>query len=259
VPLFTIMLPIVRPPALLPFAVESVLSQTLADWELHIICDGAPDATVAVAEGYAARDPRIKVRRFAKGERNGEHYRHLVLQEARSAYVAQIGDDDIWFPDHLRELELLLREEVDFGHLLQCEIQPNGSALFIVGDLALEATQARMLSEEWSCFGPTAAGYRLETYRRLPVGWSPAPPELPSDVFMWRKFLTLPGIRLGTRFTIQSVKMGAVKRPEVSLEQRREENARIASMIASYECRSDLAAAAWRCTWHNGLAGLLAI
>lgn len=257
-PLFSIMLPIVRPPALLPFAVESVLSQTVTNWELTIICDGAPEETIAAAESYAARDRRIRVRAFAKGERNGEHHRHLVLQETRAPYVAQIGDDDIWFPDHLRELELLLRD-VEFGHLLQCEIQPDGSALFIVGDLALEATQARMLNEVWSCFGPTAAGYRLETYRRLPLGWSPAPPELPSDVFMWRKFLALPGIRLGTRFTIQSVKMGAVKRPDVSLDERREENARIAEMVASYECRSGLAAAAWQCTWQNGLAGLLAV
>jgi glycosyltransferase involved in cell wall biosynthesis len=235
-----------------------VLSQTVSDWELIIICDGAPEETAAAAEGYAARDARISVRAFPKGERHGEHHRHLVLQEARGRYVAQIGDDDIWFPDHLRELELLLRE-VDFGHLVQCEIQPDGSALFIAGDLALEATQARMKREIWSCFGPTVAGYRLDAYRRLPVGWSPAPPDMPSDVYMWRKFLALPGIRLGSRFTIQSVKMGAVKRPDVTLEQRSEENARIAAMISSYECRSDLAAAAWRCTWQNGLAGLLAI
>lgn len=257
-PLFTILLPVVRPPALLPFAVESVLSQSVEDWELYILCDGAPPATVEVARAYEARDARIKVRAFPKGERHGEHHRHLVMAEASGSLVAQIGDDDIWFPDHLKELQLLLKE-VEFGHLLQCEVQTDGSALIILGDLALEVTRARMMNEIWSCFGPTVAGFHRDTYYRLPVGWSPAPPDVPSDVFMWRKFLSLPHLRAGTRFTIQSVKMGAVKRPGVSLEERRAENARIAELLQDYEYRSNLTAGAWRWTWQNGVSGRLCL
>jgi len=256
--LFTILLPIVRPPALLPFAVESVLAQSVTDWELFIICDGAPEATVQMARDYAARDSRIQARAFPKGERHGEQYRHLVLQESSGTFVAQIGDDDMWFPDHLAELRLLM-QDVEFGHLLQCEVQTDGSALVILGDLSLEATRTRMMEQIWSCFGPTVVGYHRNAYDRLPVGWSPAPPELPSDVFMWRKFLAMPGLRMGTRFSIQSVKMGAVKRPGVSLEERQSENALIAELIASYEYRSSLAAGAWHWTWQNGLAGTLAI
>ncbi len=257
-PLFTILLPITRPPALLPFAVESVLSQTVTDWELYIVCDGAPDATVELARVYEAQDPRIRVRAFPKGERHGEYHRHQVMEEASGPYVAQIGDDDIWFPDHLSELRLLLKE-VEFGHLLQCEVQTDGSALVILGDLALEATRTRMMTEIWSCFGPTVAGFHRDTYYRLPVGWSPAPLDTPSDVFMWRKFLALPDLRAGTRFAIQSVKMGAVKRPGVSLEERRAENAEIARLIANYEYRSNLTAGAWHWTWQHGVTGRLTL
>ena len=67
-PLFTIILAIHRPPLLLPFAVESVLRQTVQDFELFIVCDGAPEETVKLAETYAAADDRIKVYPFPKVE-----------------------------------------------------------------------------------------------------------------------------------------------------------------------------------------------
>ena len=39
--------PVTRPPALLRHAAETVLAQTLANFRLWIICDGAPKETVA--------------------------------------------------------------------------------------------------------------------------------------------------------------------------------------------------------------------
>ena len=63
-PLFAILLPIIRPPVFLPMAIDSVLAQSVADFELLVICDGAPPETVACAEDYARRDPRVKVLLF---------------------------------------------------------------------------------------------------------------------------------------------------------------------------------------------------
>ena len=61
----------------------------------------------------------------------------------------------------------------------------------------------------WSCapgfFGPTVAGYRLSAYRRLAEKWSPAPPNLHSDLYMWRKFLSAENMKVGSRFTITSL------------------------------------------------------
>jgi hypothetical protein len=80
-PRFTILLAINRPPAFLPFAIESVLAQTVKEFELFVVCDGAP---VHCAREYSGRDPRIKVFDFPKGERLGEGHLHSALMAAAS-------------------------------------------------------------------------------------------------------------------------------------------------------------------------------
>src|SRR5258706_16399884 len=82
-----------RPPALLPYAIASVLAQEREDFELLVVCDGAPPATVEYAREAAARDRRIRVNAHPKGERNGEAWRHQALEQARGTYVCQIADD----------------------------------------------------------------------------------------------------------------------------------------------------------------------
>ncbi|WP_445191239.1 glycosyltransferase family 2 protein [Sphingomonas sp. Tas61C01] len=244
-PLFTIMLPIVRPPAMLPYAVKSVQSQTITDWELFIILDGAPPETLAVATQLAAEDPRIKVRPFAKGERNGEAHRHVVLGEATGSYVAQIADDDLWFPRHLAELRLLL-SEVDFGNLLQCEIFPDGRPKILFGDLASAKMRRAMLTDLVSFFGPSCAGYRRAAYDRLPVGWSPAPPGIWSDLYMWRKFLAVAEVRAATRFSIEAAKIESPVRHHMTMEARAAETAALAERIGTADGRADIRANALR-------------
>ncbi|MFX5574594.1 glycosyltransferase, partial [Acinetobacter baumannii] len=77
-----ILLP-VPPPDLIPFAIDSVLGQTRRDFEPFIICDGAPDTTVAAVAAAAARAGPIQVLSHPQGERHGEAYRHRALLGAR--------------------------------------------------------------------------------------------------------------------------------------------------------------------------------
>ncbi len=231
-PAFTVMLPVHRPPAMLPFAIASVLAQERQDFELFIICDGAPPETAACAQEFAARDARIRVFVHPKGERLGEIYRDQALREARGEYVCQLGDDDLWLPNHLTEMAALLRE-VDFGHVLQVIVHLNGQIGIAHGGLSEPGQTERMLSTRYNTFGPTVAGYRLAAYRSLPVGWSPAPPELPSDLHMWRKFLARHDIRLGTRIAVTSLKSRAGGRRDWTMEQRGADIAAWAERLAS--------------------------
>jgi hypothetical protein len=206
---FTVLLPIHRPPAFLPNAVASVLRQSVRDLELCIICDGAPPETAACARALAATDPRLSVFDCAKGERNGEAHRARVLESARSEFVAQIADDDLWFPDHLKRLAHRL-QRADFVALRQIAVLPTGELWAEeFGDLGDPHTRTRMLEQLWNFFGPTVAGYRLSAYRSLPVGWSPAPAGLYSDLYMWRKFLAQPNLRLRSGVEVTSLKFTA--------------------------------------------------
>ena len=250
-PQFTILLPVHRPPSLLPFAIESVLAQEQAAFELFIVCDGAPPATAECARAYAARDPRIRVFVFDKGERHGEAHRHVALESARAPWVAQIADDDLWFPDYLGTLGRLL-ERVDFGNLLQGDIAANGQLLIHVGDLADETVRQRMLSEPiWNFFGPSFAGYRLSAYRRLPVGWSPAPAGLVTDLHMWRKFLRRSDLTFGTHFAVHGVKLEAATRTGMSLDARLAESTAVVRQLADPHERQALVARGFRALWHR--------
>ncbi|MGE3855273.1 MAG: glycosyltransferase family 2 protein [Planctomycetota bacterium] len=224
-PLFTIMLPVTRPPALLPFAVESVKRQLCDSWELFIICDGGPPGTGEMARQFAADDPRIRARVHPKGQRHGEAYRHLVLQEARGQYVAQIADDDLWFPDHLTELERLLRE-VDFGATLSVNIDAQQVPQMNTRGFDSAEVRQQLLVRGFTIPGPTPTGYRMSAYHQLPEGWAPAPEGVPTDIHMWRKFIRVPGLTFGTRFALTAINFGSPNRTTWTLEQREEETRR---------------------------------
>jgi glycosyltransferase involved in cell wall biosynthesis len=240
-PLFTVLMPVHRPPDLLPYAVGSVLAQSCEAFELLIICDGAPAETVARARAFAGADRRVRVFAHPKGERHGEAYRHAALQHAAGRYVCQISDDDLWFDNHLAEAEGLMAT-ADFGNLFGIRLRPDGRAQMDSTDLAIPVIRSAMLSARYNPFGPTCVVYRLETYRALPVGWSPAPPDLWTDLWMWRKFLALPGVRFATRPVATSLIFPAPLRSDQSLEQRRQEISRYAKLIRDAGFRDEL----WR-------------
>jgi len=238
-PAFTILLPVVRSPELLWFAIDSVRKQTLGDFELFIVSDGAPAETVAAGHDASSQDPRIRIFEFPKGERHGEAHRHIALEQARGRYICQIADDDLWFPEHLEEMTKLLAD-FEFGHVLETHMFVDEGPYLALTDLAEPATRSKMEAEVFYHFGPTTAGYRIETYRSLPLGWSPAPRELPSDLFMWRKFLALPGLVAGTRFVVTSLHFPTPLRREWPIERRRQEMAHYSAIIATQAGRDGI-------------------
>src|SRR5256885_17225163 len=97
-PVFRILMPVLRLPILLPYAIDSVLNQTRDDFELLILGDGAPPETIDAALSACAQDARIRCFPFSKGERHGEAHRETVLREARGRYICGFADDALWIP-----------------------------------------------------------------------------------------------------------------------------------------------------------------
>lgn len=90
---------------------ESVLAQTLADWELIVMDDGSRDGTGGIADAYAARDGRIRVVR--QPNQGLSNTRNLGLREASAAYVIFLDADDLWEPDTLSALSSALDARPD--------------------------------------------------------------------------------------------------------------------------------------------------
>jgi glycosyltransferase involved in cell wall biosynthesis len=244
-PLFAILLPIIRPPVFLPLAIESVLAQSATEFELLVICDGAPPETIACAERYAQRDPRVKVFAHPKGERQGEAYRHRALATSTARLVAHICDDDLWLPNHLAEMETLL-SAADFGNVLHVHIHPGDVIEVVPGDLGRPETRRRMRMERFNIFGPTCAGYRMDAYRRLPEGWAPAPPDIWTDLHMWRKFLAMEEFAFATRAAVTALHFATPDRLDVPIEQREKENRGYLERIRDARQRDEIVQAAWR-------------
>jgi glycosyltransferase involved in cell wall biosynthesis len=77
-------------------AVESILAQTLTDFEFLIADDGSTDNSLEILRVYAAKDPRI---RFSSNPNQGvSRTRNQLLQQARGEFIAVMDADDIALP-----------------------------------------------------------------------------------------------------------------------------------------------------------------
>ena len=83
-------------------AIESLLAQTLRDWELVVVDDGSPDDTADVVKPYLA-DPRIRYERLPANVGVGAALNH-GLERARADLIAYLPSDDVYYADHLTSL-----------------------------------------------------------------------------------------------------------------------------------------------------------
>jgi glycosyltransferase involved in cell wall biosynthesis len=81
-------------------AIQSVLNQTLADFELVITDDGSRDRTAAEIEEFA--DARIRFFRFPANRGQFAATNHC-LRQARGEYVAVLNSDDVFLPAKLEK------------------------------------------------------------------------------------------------------------------------------------------------------------
>lgn len=91
--------------------IASVLRQDLADFELLVIGDACTDDTEAAVQGCA--DPRVTWYNLPQraGSQSGPN--NAGLARARGRYIAYLGHDDLWAPDHLTALGACFAAEPD--------------------------------------------------------------------------------------------------------------------------------------------------
>lgn len=101
-PLVSIITPAYKAEPYIGQAIESVLAQTVPDWELLIVEDCSPDNTAQVVEQYLD-DPRIKLLR---NEQNlGEcGSRNRALEVARGQWITLLDADDWYEPTRLERM-----------------------------------------------------------------------------------------------------------------------------------------------------------
>jgi glycosyltransferase involved in cell wall biosynthesis len=107
-------------------AIDSVLAQTLSDFELVVVNDGSPDtATLRAVLAAYSTEPRIK---YVEQDNGGPSAaRNAGVAASTAARIAFLDADDWWEPEYLERQTALL----DQGHdLVYCDAR-------IVGDSPL--------------------------------------------------------------------------------------------------------------------------
>ncbi len=115
-PEITVIVPAYNAERYLPDCLDSILGQTFDDWELIVADDGSSDDTFEIAQGYASRDPRIKVIRTSR--QGVSAARNACIDVSRGRYLAFVDADDLIESDYLKELHS--RAELNNADITQC-------------------------------------------------------------------------------------------------------------------------------------------
>lgn len=114
-PIVSIIIPTYNRTDFLKLTLQSVLNQTIQDFEIIVVDDGTPDD-----ENMFLCQTFEKVK-YIKIENSGgpAKPRNVGIREAKGKYIAFVDDDDIWLPIKLEKQISVLENNPDFG-LVHC-------------------------------------------------------------------------------------------------------------------------------------------
>ena len=92
--------------------IESILGQSLSDWELLIVDDGSSDNSWEVISRYS--DPRIRAMRFT-GNCGASVAYNTAYSYAQGEFIASVDSDDVYFVDKLKRQKAFLETHPDVG------------------------------------------------------------------------------------------------------------------------------------------------
>lgn len=98
----TIIMPVYKAEATIHKSLDSIIAQTLTDWELVIVDDGSPDACGRICDEYAAKDIRLHV--IHQKNRGVAAARQVGIEMARGEYIIHVDADDWVEPTMLEEM-----------------------------------------------------------------------------------------------------------------------------------------------------------
>lgn len=109
-PLVSVITPFFNADRFIREAIESVLSQTYADWELLLVDDGSRDGSARIAREFSMSDPaRIRILEHSGHvNRGAAASRNLAIRSSRGSCLAFLDADDVWLPQKLsRQVEIM--------------------------------------------------------------------------------------------------------------------------------------------------------
>jgi glycosyltransferase involved in cell wall biosynthesis len=181
-------------------ALESILQQTYANWELLLLDDGSHDGTVNIARQF--NDSRIRL--VVDGKNLGLATRlNQAVELAKGTYFARMDGDDVSYPGRLERQVGMLETNRD-TNLVGCGAIVFDSKGEAVGRLPLRVDHEEICARPWAGFylaHPTWMGqidwFRKHPYRQDALRGQDQ--DLLLRTYRESRFAALPEILLGYR------------------------------------------------------------
>lgn len=149
----SVIVPVYNVETYLPQAVESILNQDYEQLEVILIDDGSKDASGAICDGYAAKDPRVKVIHQPNG--GAAAAKNAGLRIATGEYLSFVDSDDYLEPNVYRYMvEVLQKEEADAVQFAFRDVYRNRSEDFVLYPGRTETdnlSYLRRFPKDWTC------------------------------------------------------------------------------------------------------------
>ena len=136
-PRVSVLVPAYNAAGYLRYALDSVLAQSYADWEIVLVDDGSTDDTGALVDSYRAR-LQDKLRYIHQSNRGLPAARNSGIRAARGEFIALLDADDVWLPHRLeRSIQALDAEPAaGLAHAKVRRIDAQGN---VIGQLKVDS------------------------------------------------------------------------------------------------------------------------
>jgi hypothetical protein len=130
-PLISVILPVYNGHLYIGQAIDSILQQTMSDFELIVIDDASTDDTVSIVNSYS--DKRIKLFR---NQSNFGNYpsRNLGMRNSIGKYIAVMDADDICIPERFEKQVQFMEVNKEFGIVASAVRLSTGREIFRPSD-----------------------------------------------------------------------------------------------------------------------------
>lgn len=106
----SVVMPAFNAAAFIEASLDSVLAQSMADFELIVVDDASSDQTAHIVDRYAAHDSRIRRVHLSRNMGAPAGPRNIGVHEASAPWVAFLDADDVWHPHKLAaQLDVVAR------------------------------------------------------------------------------------------------------------------------------------------------------
>ena len=176
----------------LPEAVESILAQTMADFEFVVVDDGSTDGSAQLLVEFARQDPRIRLLRNPV-RMNLPTSLNAGLRACAAPLVARIDADDVAKPHRLATQVAYLDAHPEIGVLGSgCRHIDDANRFVGATSHPLEDARIRVLMAFWCCMVHPAVVFRRHLVEQ--VGGYDESLWTGQDYDLWARLLPLTGM-----------------------------------------------------------------